>query len=102
MVSLTDLITARAQRKRDLLEELRPLQQDAVTDEMRALAYLEALQRERAGAEQHLQRAEALSPDEKVEVPFTPPHEWPTAATLARELRGRITAIDAEITRVDL
>lgn len=66
----------------------------------RLLDYREALLEERRGVEVHLRRAESLGDDERVEVPFTAPHQWPSAAALASELRARLEGIDAEIERV--
>ena len=100
MVSLAEIVAQRIARRRALREELAPLAQDAMTEEMRTLAYIEGLHSERAGVEQHLRRAESLAPGGKVEVPLTPPQRWPSAAVLASELRARLEGIDAEIERV--
>jgi hypothetical protein len=96
-MGLADIISERRARRRDLRRE--ELEVEGSTDETEAARYREALQRERTGVEQHLRRAESLAPTERVEVPFTAPHEWPSAGALVADLRARLAGIDAEIKR---
>jgi len=98
---LAEIVAARRDRRRALREELVPLAQDVATPEMQRLGYVEGLHEERRALEQRLRRAEALAPDEKVEVPLTPPHQWPTAISLTRDLRARLECINAEIARAE-
>jgi hypothetical protein len=101
MPSLTDLLDARRQRKRELLEELRPLQQDAASEEMQAAAYREGLLEERRGAEAELARLRRLRPESRQWMAWeVQVGEPPSAAERVAAAEGRLAAIDAELARV--
>lgn len=82
-----------------LLEE--KIEREAAEAEaQRPAAYVAGLHRERAGVVQQLAGVALLPPAEKVPMPLTAPHDWPTAAELASDLTARVAAIDAEVQRV--
>jgi len=102
MPRLSDLLDARARRKRELLEELRPLGQDAATPEMQSAAYREALTSERASVEAQILRLQMLDPGARASRPWEPEGvEPPTAAQRVARAQIRLSDIDAELKRTD-
>jgi hypothetical protein len=62
MSRLTEIVAERVARRRELREELRPLEADVATDEMQKAARVEALHTERQGVEQRLRHARGSPP----------------------------------------
>jgi hypothetical protein len=99
-MGLAEIVAERLARRRALREELQPLEQDAATPEMQALARIEALHQERAAVRARLRRAQGLDPREPVDLPGVPASERPSAALVVGRLTTRLADIDAELARL--
>jgi hydroxypyruvate isomerase len=99
MSRLTEIVAERVARRRELREELGPLEADVATDEMQKAARVEALHTERQGVEQRLRHARGLAPREPVDLPGVPESERPSGALLVARLTARLRAIDEEMER---
>jgi len=101
MVNLSDMLAARAQRRRELRAELTELDQGVSTEELQAVAYLEALRRERAHVEADLRRLARQRPDSRAWWPYEKAEgEPPMASERVANAEARLRDIDAEMERV--